>query len=139
MIERLHFITAIVAAGVGNAEAVPTFQLNPDNTRVVSISDVYAEPTCSTRQFRGTVVKRLFEDNRVMVAGFILELPDGSRDFINVDAEFTGLTLKASGWIIRGLQTMLTHGNVVEVTVKSCAVGHIANLDAIREVPVSEH
>ena len=70
-----------------------------------------------------------------MVAGFILELPDGSRDFISIDADFTGLTLKASGWIIRGLETMLTHGNVIEVTVKSCAVGYITNLDAVREVP----
>ena len=74
-----------------------------------------------------------------MVAGFILELPDGSRDFINVDADFTGLTLKASGWIIRGLEMMLAHGKVIEATVKSCAVAHIANLDAIREVPPSEH
>jgi hypothetical protein len=139
MIERVSFTAAIVAAGVGSAQAAPTFQLDPDSARVVSISNLYADPTCTPRQFRGMVVKRLFEDNRVMVAGFILELPDGSRDFINIDADFTGLTLKASGWIIRGLEMMLTHGKVIEVTVKSCAVGHIANLDAIREVPPSEH
>jgi hypothetical protein len=58
---------------------------------------------------------------------------------INVDADFTGLTLRASGWIIRGLERMLTHGNVVEVTMKFCAIGHIGNLDAVREVPASEH
>jgi hypothetical protein len=138
MIERLCLIAAIAAAGVGSTQAEPTFQLDPTSSRVVSISKLYADPTCTPRQFRGTVVKRLFEDNRVMVAGFILELPDGSRDFINIDADFNGLTLKASGWIIRGLQTMLTHGNVVEVTVKSCAATHVANLDAVREVPSSE-
>jgi hypothetical protein len=138
MIERLCLISAIAAAGVGSAQAEPTFQLDPTSSRVVSISKLYADPTCTPRQLRGTVVKRLFEDNRVMVAGFILELPDGSRDFINIDADFNGLTLKASGWIIRGLQMMLTHGNVVEVTVKSCAATHVANLDAVREVPSSE-
>jgi hypothetical protein len=139
MIVRLCFLAAIVAAGVCSAESAPTFQLDHDNTRVVSVSNLYADPTCTPRKLSGTVVKRLFEDNRVMVAGFILELPDGSRDFINVDADFTGLTLEASGWIIRGLERMLNHGNVVEVTVKSCAIGHIGNLDAVREVPPSQH
>jgi hypothetical protein len=37
------------------------------------------------RQFRGAVVKRQFADDRVSIAGFILELPGGSHDFINVD------------------------------------------------------
>ena len=113
---RLYLISMIVAAGVCSAKGAPTFQLDLDNTRVVSVSNLYADPTCTSRKLRGTVVKRLFEDNRVMVAGFILELSDGSRDFINVDVDFTGLTLRASGWIIRGLERMLTHGNVVEVT-----------------------
>jgi hypothetical protein len=75
-------------------------------------------------------------DDRVSVAGFILELPDGSRDFINVDVDHTGLTLNASGWIIRGLQTLLTQGHVVDVTVKSCSLaGYIVNLDAVRQSP----
>ena len=65
MIERLSFTAAIVAAGVGSAQAAPTFQLDPDSTRVVLISNLYADPTCTPRPFRGMVVKRLFEDNRV--------------------------------------------------------------------------
>jgi hypothetical protein len=100
------------------------------------VSNLYNDLTCAPRQFRGTVVKRQFEDDRVSVAGFVLELPDGSRDFINVDVDHTGLTLNASGWIIRGLQTLLAQGHVVDVTVKSCSVaGYTVSLDAVREVP----
>jgi hypothetical protein len=125
----------MVVALSGSAQAEPKYQLDPTSNRVVLISNLYNNPTCTARQFRGTVVKRLFEDDRVSVAGFILELPDGSRDFINVDVDHTGQTLNASGWIIRGLETLLTQGQVVDVTGKLCAAGHIANLDAVREVP----
>ena len=130
-----HIALGAIVAVSSSAKAEPKFQLDPTGKRVVLISDLYNDPTCPARQFRGTVVKRLFEDDRVSVAGFILELPDGSRDFINVDVDHTGLTLNASGWIIRGLETLLTQGNVVDVTGKLCAAGHIANLDAVREVP----
>jgi hypothetical protein len=57
---------------------------------------LYNEFTCPTRQFRGAVVKRQFADDRVSVAGFILELPDGSRDFINVNVDHTGLRIRAA-------------------------------------------
>ena len=130
-----HIALGAIVAVSSSAKAEPKFQLDPTGKRVVLISDLYNDPTCPARQFRGTVVKRLFEDDRVSVAGFILELPDGSRDFINVDVDHTGLTLNASGWIIRGLETLLTQGHVVDVTGKSCAAGHIANLHAVREVP----
>ena len=53
------------------------------------ISNLYNDSSCAPRQLRGAVVKRQFEDDRVSVAGFILELPDGSRDFINIDVDYT--------------------------------------------------
>jgi len=129
MIERLLF-TAVAAVGVGSAQAEPTFQLDTTNNRVASILNLYNDPACDPRSFRGTVVKRQFEDDRVTVAGFILELPDGSRHFVGVDLDTRGLTLNSSGWVIRGLQTLLTQGNVVEVTVKSCD-GYFVRLDAV--------
>jgi hypothetical protein len=135
MLKRLFLIAFIVVVS-SSAQAEPAVQLDPSGKWVVLISNLYNNSTCPPRQFRGAVVKRQFEDDRVSVAGFILELPDGSRDFINVDVDHTGLTLTASGWIIRGLQTLLTQGHVVDVTVKSCSVGgYIVNLDAVREVP----
>jgi hypothetical protein len=138
MTERLCLIAAIVAVGVGSAQAEPTFQLDRTSSRVVSISNLYNDHTCDSRPFRGTVAKRQFEDDRVTVAGFILELPDGSRDFIGVALETQGLTLNSSGWIIRGLQTLLAEGNVVDVTVKSCD-GYFVMLDAVLEAPPWEH
>jgi hypothetical protein len=126
-------ITALVAAGVGIAQAEPAFQFDPASNRVVSISNLYKDSTCDPRPFRGTVAKRQFDDDRVTVAGFILEFPDGSRQFIGIDLDTQGLTLNASGWVIRGLQTLLTQGDVVDVTVKSCD-GYLAMLDGVLEV-----
>ena len=137
MIERLLF-AAVVAVGVGNAQAEPTFQLDPTSNRVVSISNLYIDPTCDAQPFRGTIAKRQFEDDRVTISSFILELPDGSRHFIGVGLDTQGLTLNTSGWVIRGLQTLLTQGNVVDVTVKSCD-GYFPVLDAVLEVPPGEH
>jgi hypothetical protein len=75
----------------------------------------------------------------MMVEGFVLEHPDGSRDFINVEADIKGASMNASGWITRGLQTLLAEGHTVEVVVKFCGVaGHFVMLDAIREVPAWE-
>ena len=123
-----------VAACVGIAQAEPVFQLDPASTRVVSISNLYNDSTCDIRPLRGTVAKRQFDDDLVTVAGFILEFPDGSRHFIRVDLDTHGLTLNCSGWVIRGLQTLLTQGNFVDVTAKSCD-GYFVMLDAVLEVP----
>jgi len=133
MTKRLCLITALVAAGIGIAQAEPAFQFDPAGNRVVSISNLSNDSTCDPRPFRGTVAKRQFDDDRVTVAGFILEFPDGSRQFIGIDLDTQGLTLNASGWVIRGLQTLLTQGDLVDVTVKSCD-GYLAMLDAVLEV-----
>jgi hypothetical protein len=135
MLKRLFLIAFIVVVS-SSAQAEPAFQLDATGKWIVSVSNLYNDSTCTPREFRGAVVKRQFEDDRVSVAGFILEFPDGSRDFINVDVDHTGLTLNASGWIIRGLETLLTQGNVVDVTVKSCSVaGYVVNLDGVRQPP----
>ena len=86
------------------------------------------------RGFGGVVIKRQFEDYAFSVAGLILELPHGSRDFINVDLDHTGRTLNASGWVIRGLETLLTQGGVVHASVKSCSFDYIINLYLVCEV-----
>ena len=131
------FLIALIVVVSSSAQAEPAFQLDATGKWVVSVSNLYNDSTCTLREFRGAVVKRQFDDDRVSVAGFILELPDGSRDFINVDVDHTGLTLNASGWIIRGLQTLLTQDHVVDVTVKSsCSVaGYVVSLDAVHVVP----
>jgi hypothetical protein len=121
----------------GVAYAEPQFQLDPTEKRVVLITNLYPPvETCDPRRFRGKVVTRQFEDDRITIDGFVIEHADGSRNFINVSADMKGLSLNASGWIIRGLQTLLAEGHTVDVVVKFCGVaGHILNLDAVRAVP----
>jgi hypothetical protein len=134
MWKRLSLIAFIVVVS-SSAPAKPAFWLDPSGNWVVLLSNLYNDSTCTVREVRGVVIKRQFEDDRVSVAGLILERRDGSRDFINVDVDHTGLTLNASGWIIRGLETLLTQGRVVDVSVKSCSFDYILNLEAVREVP----
>jgi hypothetical protein len=139
MFKRLIVAGAIVAAS-GSAQAEPKFQLDPTGNRVVSLTNLYTDPSCDTRQSRGKVVKRQFEDDAVTLEGVVLEHPDGSRDFIGISADFQGTNLNSSGWIIRGLQTLLAEGHVVDVSLKFCgAAGHFVMLDAVREVPPQEH
>jgi hypothetical protein len=116
----LRVLIAFIGVVSSSAQAKPAFQLDPSGKWVVLLSGLYNDSTCNVREFRGVVIKRQFEEDRVSIAGLILELPDGSRHFINVDVDHTGLTLNASGWIIRGLETLLTQGRVVDVSVKSC-------------------
>lgn len=129
------WLCLVIVVSIGGAQAEPTFQLDPSGERVVLISNLYPPTeTCDPRQLRGRVVDRQFRDDRVTITSFVLEFPDGSRDFINVDTHLKGLTLNASGWIIRGLQTLLAQSHVVDVVVKVCGVsGQTINLDTVRE------
>ena len=44
--------------------------------------------------------------------------------------------MNAKGWVLRGLQTLLAEGRVVDAVIKACgAAGRVLNLDAVREVP----
>ncbi|MBV8508628.1 MAG: hypothetical protein JO289_00545 [Xanthobacteraceae bacterium] len=134
MWKRLFLIAFIVVVS-SSAQAKPAFELDSNGKWVVLLSNLYHDDTCMVRDFRGVVIKRQFEDDRVSIAGLILELPDDSRDFINVDVGHAGLTLNGSGWIIRGLEALLTQGRVVDVSVKSCSFEYVLNLEAVREVP----
>jgi hypothetical protein len=139
MLKQLVLVAAVVAMS-GAAQAEPTFQLDASSTRVVSLSNLYDDPTCTPRRMRGKVVKRQFDDGAVLVSGFVIENPDGSRDFVNVGVDTKNLSMNASGWIVRGLQTLLAEGRVVDAIVKQCgAAGHILDLDAVSALPPWEH
>ena len=134
MLKQLVLVAAVVA--MSGAQAEPTFQLDASSARVVSLSNLYDDPTCTPRRMRGKVVKRQFDDGAILVTGFVMENPDGSRDFVNVGVDTKNLSMNARGWIARGLQTLLAEGHVVDAVVKLCgAAGHILDLDAVREVP----
>ncbi len=125
---------------LGSAQAAPTVQLDFSGQRVVSIFDLYDDPTCTPRPLRMKVVKHQFGQDAVTVENFVIELPDGVREFVGVDVDMQNLSLNASGWLIRGLHTLLADGHEVEVIIKFCgASGHSLMLDAVREVPPWEH
>jgi hypothetical protein len=134
------WLCLVIPVSVSGAQAEPTFQLDPSGARVVSISNLYPlAEACDPRRLRGTVVERRFRDDRVTVSSFVLDLPNGSRAAINVETHLRGLTLTASGWIVRGLQTLLVEGQFIDVVAKFCGVsGHIIVLDTVREVAPSE-
>ena len=82
MLKHLVLVAAVVA--MSGAQAEPTFQLDASSTRVVSLSNLYDDPSCTPRRMRGKVVKRQYDDGAILVTGFVIENPDGSRDFVNV-------------------------------------------------------
>ena len=76
---------------------------------------------------------------QVRVTGFVIENADGSRDFVNVGLDPNDLNSNASGWILRGLQTLLAEGHVVDAVIKACgASGRVLNRDGARDVPPRE-
>jgi hypothetical protein len=134
LMKRLILFVAIVAMSAAQAE--PTFQLDASGNRVVSLSNLYDDPGCSSGRIRGKVVKRQFDDGAIHVIGFVIENANGSRDFVNVGVDTENLNMNAKGWVLRGLQTLLAEGHVVDPVIKACgAAGRFLNLDAVREVP----
>lgn len=41
-------------------------------------------PKCRQTKFEGTVAKRIFDDDALNVTGFVLEVVDGTREYVNV-------------------------------------------------------
>jgi hypothetical protein len=78
--------------------------------RVVELSGLSSpcDPN-STRiaDFQGTVVKRNFASDQIRLTGFVIELADGSRDYINVYDLPEDLGRLDLSWIVPGLQTLL--------------------------------
>jgi len=84
----------------------------------------------------GRVVGREFAQDQITLTGFVLELPDGERQFINVDAmislaEFS-VDRASQSWVISGLDRMLNVNNVIVGTVQYCAgSGDFAMLNSL--------
>lgn len=84
----------------------------------------------------GRVVGRQFAQDQMTLTGFVLELQDGERQFINVDTMISldqfSVDRASRTWVISGLQRMLNVNNVITGTVQYCAgSGHIAVLNSL--------
>jgi hypothetical protein len=111
----------------------PVYYLDKSGSTVVSLSNLYPDRNCSAGKTAGKIVKREFAKDGLKLSGFVIEGPNGSREFINaiVDLDKTDATTKS--WVMRGLHTLLTEGRSVEVDVMACgASGRVMMLNAIQ-------
>jgi hypothetical protein len=110
----------------------PVYYLDKSGSTVVSLTNLYPDRNCSAGKTVGKIVKREFANDGLKLSGFVIEGPDGSREFINaiVDLDKTDATTKS--WVMRGLHTLLTEGRSVEVDIMACgASGRVMMLNAI--------
>jgi hypothetical protein len=111
----------------------PRYQLDEANRALVSLSNLYPDPECASALITGKIVRRTFEGAGLTPTGVVIEAPDGSRDFVNTYVQLDGADMVTRGWVIRGLQTLLSEGRSAELYVKLCgAAGRVENLDALR-------
>ena len=83
--------------------------------------------------FQGTVIKREFASDEIHLKGFVIELADGSREYINVNDLPEDLGRIQLSWIVPGLQTLLREGREIQGTMELCgASGGVHNLDSVR-------
>ncbi len=116
-------------------DASPSYQLDPDAKKVISLSNLYPDQSCSkaAAPLSGKVVQRKFGDDGLTVIGLVIEAPDGTRSFVNVDVSLDGADQVTRSWIMRGLQTLLVEGRSGQINYRACgAAGRVLELDAVR-------
>jgi hypothetical protein len=118
----------------GESTDVPKYALDASETSVLAVSNLYTDNTCAPlAPQKGTVVKRNFDTDGIAITGFVLEEPDGTREFINVSLALDNADMVTRGWVMRGVQTLLAIGRTTVVAIKACgAAGRVLQLDAAR-------
>lgn len=115
------------------AQAEPRYEQN-DKGQIISIvglSDVHEG--CHPAEISGVVVKREFAKDEITLSGVVVELPHGTRCFINVVAVPERLPMAQRSNLIAGLQILTKVGRAVSMLVDSCgAAGRTLLLDAIK-------
>jgi hypothetical protein len=92
-----------------------------------------ADPTdCHPLDFGGTIVKREFAPDALTLTGIVIEVSDGTREFINVEIP-KELNMALRGNVYRGLQQLTRIGRKANGRAFACGVaGRVQTLDAIR-------
>ena len=118
----------------GEEPGVPKYELDASSTNVLAVSNLYSDNACAPLPpQRGTVVKRNFDTDGIAITGFVLEEPDGTREFVNVSLALDNANMVTRGWVMRGVQTLLAVGRTTVVAIKACgAAGRVLQLDAAR-------
>jgi hypothetical protein len=115
---------------------LPSYQLDRLGTKVISLSGLTTVHDCVSDGVysTGKVIQRKFDSDGLVLNGFIVEAPSGSREFVNVEVDFDKMDNATKAWIMNGLQTLLAEGRSVEFNVAACgAAGRVEILNAVRQ------
>lgn len=111
----------------------PRYQLDETNTKLRSLSNLSPDADCWGAWTTGKVVKREFSEDGLALKGVILEAPNGSREFINVDVSLDKIDMATRSWVANGLHTLLAEGRLAEAYIRLCgAAGRVEVLDALQ-------
>src|SRR5689334_7353202 len=104
---RLGAVVAatVMAAAISPAAVAqtPSYQLDPSASRVVRLSNLTTGEGCHPSTAFGRVVKREFDKSGLVVAGVVVQAPDGDRSYINVDQaaiDASRLDRATRSWIV---------------------------------------
>lgn len=116
------------------SSGLPAYHLDRSRTKVIALSNLSSDRDCTNGQEAGKIIKREFSKDGLKMTGIVLEEPDGSRGFVNIDVSLDKLDNATRSWVVKGLQTLLAEGRSVKLSVKLCgAAGRVMMIDAIRE------
>jgi hypothetical protein len=118
---------------VSSLQAAPRYSQNEKGqvTSIVGLSD--SREGCHPSEMSGVVVKREFQKDEISLSGIVVELPDGTRSFINVIAVPESLPMAQRSNFVTGLQILTKVGRTVSLLVDACgAAGRMLLLDAIK-------
>ena len=112
---------------------MPRYQLDGTKTKLLSLSNLSPDSECWGARAAGKIVKRQFGNDGLTLTGFVLEEPDGSREFINVEVKLDILDAATRSWIANGLHALLAEGRSAETYIRLCgAAGRVVVLDALQ-------
>ena len=115
------------------SSSLPAYQLDRSRTKVIALSNLSSDQDCANGKEAAKIIKREFSKDGLTLTGIVIELPDGSRGFVNIDVKLEKLDNATRSWVMKGLQTLLAEGQSVQIDVKLCgAAGRVMMIDAIR-------
>jgi hypothetical protein len=131
MTRRLIAGLCIAALTGASAHAEVGFKQNRLH-QTIELSGLSDDPSCTPRIIRGKVVQRHFASDGLSLDGFVFERTDGSRQYVNVEAD-TDPGLAMQSIEDNGLQRLLRVGRIIHGHALQCgAAGHVFVLQQIK-------
>lgn len=125
--------TAMAGPSLAQAPAPEPMYRVDAKGNVIALGNLTSGLDCLPDRLSGRVVKRTFNDDGILLQSFVLEYPEGERDFINVSIDHLGASnMVTVGHVVQGLQRLVREGRVVDIAAQRCgAAGRVLYLDAV--------